>query len=158
MFYNFSAMNQGKYLVYAFLILTSIAIGYFAIGKFTNSQSVSNPPAIIDNIELSDSGSIKNYDGKNLFNANCASCHNVFKNTTGPALGGFEERGPWNDKKNIYEFIKSPEKFEKKNKYLKSLVKEYGSNHLRFEFLSNEKIDAIVRYINMQYSSSPAKP
>ncbi len=151
-------MNQGKYFMYAFLILAAIAIGYFTIGKFTNSKNASAPPAIIDHIETSDSGSAINYDGKNLFNANCASCHNVFKNMTGPALGGFEERGPWNDKKNIYNFIKNPEKFEKNNKYVKSLKEEYGSYHVRFEDLSDEKIDAILQYINMRYSSSPATP
>ena len=31
-------------------------------------------------------------DGKVLFNTKCASCHNVFKHTTGPALGGFQEK------------------------------------------------------------------
>ena len=32
-------------------------------------------------------------DGKLLFWSKCASCHNVFKDGTGPALAGFEERG-----------------------------------------------------------------
>jgi mono/diheme cytochrome c family protein len=151
-------MNQGKYLFYAFLILFAGTIVYFAITKLTNSKIANNSPTIIDYIEPSDSGSIKNYDGKNLFNANCASCHNVFKNMTGPALGGFEERGPWNDKKNIYDFIRKPEKFEKKNKYVKKLKEEYGNYHVPFEDLSDEKIDAIIRYINMRHSSSPAIP
>jgi mono/diheme cytochrome c family protein len=151
-------MNQGKYLVYAFLILFAGIIAYFAITKLTNSKIANNSPNIIDYIEPSDSGSIKNYGGKNLFNANCASCHNVFKNVTGPALGGFEERGPWNDKKNIYEFIRNPEKFEQKNKYVKSLKAEYGAYHTRFENLSDVEIDAIVKYINMRYSSSPIIP
>ena len=30
--------------------------------------------------------------GRKLFNANCASCHKLDKRSTGPALGGVEER------------------------------------------------------------------
>ncbi|MBK9959253.1 MAG: c-type cytochrome [Chitinophagaceae bacterium] len=35
--------------------------------------------------------------GKALFLGKCAACHNVFKDMTGPALGGLEERGKWAD-------------------------------------------------------------
>lgn len=43
--------------------------------------------------------------GKTLFQQNCASCHNVFKQVTGPALLGVEER--WSDKKLLHQWIKN---------------------------------------------------
>ena len=50
-------------------------------------------------------------DGKAIFNSKCAACHNVFKNSTGPALGGMEERGPWSDRKKLYAWIHNPAAF-----------------------------------------------
>ena len=38
--------------------------------------------------------------GKTLFLSKCASCHNPFRDATGPALGGLEDRHKWADHKN----------------------------------------------------------
>jgi mono/diheme cytochrome c family protein len=45
--------------------------------------------------------------GKELFTANCASCHNknMKDKLTGPALGGVRER--WNDDKALYSWIRN---------------------------------------------------
>ena len=37
--------------------------------------------------------------GKAVFMSKCASCHNVLKKATGPALAGLEERHKWADHK-----------------------------------------------------------
>jgi cytochrome c2 len=42
-------------------------------------------------------------DGKNLFQANCASCHHPTKPMTGPALKGVLTRVP--NKQWIYDFV-----------------------------------------------------
>ena len=39
--------------------------------------------------------------GKALFMGKCASCHNVLKPGTGPALKGLEERHKWADHKEL---------------------------------------------------------
>lgn len=77
----------------------------------------------------------------------CASCHQVLKNATGPALVGFEERGPWVDRKKVYEWIKNPTAFMVKDKYTQELKKAYGSMMTRFPDLTNEEIDAIIEYL-----------
>ncbi|MGB8191130.1 MAG: c-type cytochrome [Chitinophagaceae bacterium] len=43
--------------------------------------------------------------GRTLFNSNCASCHQVHKDMTGPKLAGVEERVP--DKKRLYAWIRN---------------------------------------------------
>ncbi|MET0298671.1 MAG: cytochrome c, partial [Flavitalea sp.] len=47
-------------------------------------------------------------DGKSLFQNNCASCHGVLKKGSGPALTGFESRGPWSDRAKLYDWVHNP--------------------------------------------------
>src|SRR5882724_10049719 len=47
-------------------------------------------------------------DGKALFISKCASCHQVFKDATGPILGGVLNRDPYNgDITKIYHWIRN---------------------------------------------------
>ena len=102
-------------------------------------------------------------DGKSLFTTRCAGCHNVNKLTTGPALGGVEQRHSldW-----IVNFIQSSQSvikngdtaaialFEKFNKLVMPDHKD----------LTKEDIQQILNYIKAEYkpgeeSSAPfAKP
>jgi cytochrome c2 len=88
-------------------------------------------------------------DGKALFQANCASCHALNKKLTGPALAGFEERGPWSDRKKLYAWVRNPGGFSKTDAYAANLIKEYnGVLMTGFNALTDAEIDAIVTYIN----------
>ena len=87
-------------------------------------------------------------DGKALFQTNCASCHALNKKLTGPALAGFEERGPWSDRKKVYDWIRNPAGFAKTDAYSAALIKEYGVLMTGFNALTDAEIDAIVTYIN----------
>jgi mono/diheme cytochrome c family protein len=85
--------------------------------------------------------------GKTLFLSKCASCHNIFKETAYPSLAGFEERGPWGERANLFEWVRNPSAFMKKNAYAQGLKNKYGSMMTAFPDLSNEEIDAIREYI-----------
>lgn len=87
-------------------------------------------------------------DGKALFNANCASCHRVDQDLTGPALQGVEDR--WPDKKKLYMWIRNSEAVLKTgDKYTNALVKKFnGARMVNFPNLTDEEIDAILRYLN----------
>jgi cytochrome c551/c552 len=88
-------------------------------------------------------------DGKALFQANCASCHAVHKNLTGPALAGLEGRGPWGDRKKLVAWIHNSSAFVKTDEYASALLKQYnGVPMTHFPQLSEAEIDAIVKYIN----------
>ncbi|MBN8788294.1 MAG: c-type cytochrome [Terrimonas sp.] len=88
-------------------------------------------------------------DGKAIFNQKCATCHSLDKKLTGPALRGFEERGPWSDRKKLYAWIHNPAGFMASDSYTQGLKNEYnGIVMTGFADLTEAQIDAIVTYIN----------
>ncbi len=98
-------------------------------------------------------------DGASLYKANCASCHSITKDLTGPALGGFESRGPWGDRENVYAWIKNTSAFMAKDPYTQELKAKFGGVVMTpFPNLSNAEIDAIVDYINKSAASAAAAP
>jgi mono/diheme cytochrome c family protein len=104
------------------------------------------------------SGPVLAQDGKQLFSANCASCHAINKKLTGPALAGFEDRGPWGDRKQLYAWIKNPAGFMKTNQYTADLKTEYnGVLMTAFPSLTAAEIDAIVGYINTPVKDAPGE-
>ncbi|MBC7650501.1 MAG: c-type cytochrome [Deinococcales bacterium] len=86
-------------------------------------------------------------DGKALFSANCASCHAVNKQLTGPALAGVEER--WPNKANLYAWIKNNQAFLKTgDTYANNLYNQYNKSAMNlFTNLSDKEIGSILGYI-----------
>lgn len=94
-------------------------------------------------------------DGKTLFQQKCQTCHLVFKPSTGPALMGFEERGPWSDRKNLYAWVHNPAAFMAKDAYTTNLKNQIGSMMQAFPDLPEKDIDAIASYINTEAAKGP---
>jgi mono/diheme cytochrome c family protein len=91
--------------------------------------------------------------GKQLFMQTCATCHSLDRRLTGPALRGFRNRGNWNNKQEIYKWIRNPASYMASNQYAKNLQKEYGSVMQAFPDLTDRSIDAITSYIeNAEYN------
>lgn len=86
-------------------------------------------------------------DGKSLFQANCASCHNPIKQLTGPALQGVTSRVP--DKKLLHAWIKNNiAVLGSGNKYFNDLYASFGKTPMNtFPNLSDAEIDAILTYV-----------
>ena len=94
-------------------------------------------------------------DGKTIFQNNCASCHSVTKDLTGPALAGVTTRGPWTDRKKIYEWVHNPAKFMVSDKYTQDLKQRFaGTMMTPFPQLSEKEIDAVIDFV----SKAPAAP
>jgi len=92
--------------------------------------------------------SVNAQNGEQLFKQNCASCHAIDKDVTGPALHDVLNRGPWaEDKKNIYEWVHNPPGFMAKNAYTQQLKAKFGVMMTPFPQLKNEEIDAILNYV-----------
>lgn len=88
-------------------------------------------------------------DGKALFQANCASCHSVFKDATGPKLRGVTGRVPSKDW--IYSWIKnSSSVVNSGDKYAVEVFNKWNKTAMTpFPSLSNEDIDAILQYVEV---------
>jgi Cytochrome c len=141
--------DQRKYIIQAFLIFAIVFVGIYFVTGFISIKS--NPGycgTVEDNKIINLDTSRKYVDGKILFQSKCAACHTVQIDIAGPALAGVTERGPWTDRKNIYDFLKNPMKFRISDKYMQDLRKKYPFAHPAF-LMENEDVDAILRYINL---------
>ncbi|MFY0252840.1 c-type cytochrome [Chitinophaga sp. 30R24] len=94
--------------------------------------------------------------GKALFQTNCASCHNVHKRLTGPALAGVEDR--WPDKKLLHQWIhNSPAVLASGDKYANDLFNEYNKTQMTtFPQLSDGDIEDILAYVSVEAKNTGA--
>lgn len=98
-----------------------------------------DPPAPIVNIQ--------NKKGQVLFKENCAACHDIHKDLTGPALAGIEERVK--DKQLLYTWIRNNASvLATGDKYFSDLFSRYNKTPMTpFPGLTDEDIDNILKYI-----------
>ena len=92
-------------------------------------------------------------DGKTLFMTKCASCHQVMKDATGPALMNLEERGKWADHNEILKWATNPAAYMAKDPYTQGLKAKYGSM-MSSQELTLKDVDAIVSYVNQVVTDS----
>lgn len=116
--------------------ITLLFLSFFVFGVIINAQAL---------------------DGKSLFNTKCASCHNVFRDATGPALGGFQERegGKWADLKELTTWIRTAPAYLKKDPYTAGLKARFGSEMLAFPDITEEEVQAIADHINKTFAAGP---
>lgn len=86
-------------------------------------------------------------DGKALFQANCASCHNPIKDATGPALKGMLDRVP--SKEWLYKWVhNSAGVVASGDKYAVAIYNKWNKTAMTsFPNLTEADIDAIVQYV-----------
>ena len=106
----------------------------------------SNETADNKGIEASEPVTLINQTGKQLFDANCRSCHQPDKPATGPALKGVIHRAP--GKEWIYQFVHNPAKLiSEGDKYANEVYTNFGKTAMTsFPNLSNADIDSIMVY------------
>ncbi len=93
--------------------------------------------------------------GKTLFMSKCASCHNVLKKGTGPALAGLEERHKWADHNELLKWINNPAGYMATDPYTQGLKAEYGSMMTAFADITLKNVDDMVAYINSATNPPP---
>jgi mono/diheme cytochrome c family protein len=110
--------------------------------------------AFVCSLLLSSQNTFAAPDGKAIFAANCASCHNPLKDATGPALQGVDKRVP--SKEWLYNWIRNSQAVVASgDKYANDLYNEWNKVAMTaFPQLTNEEIDAVIGYVN----SVPAPP
>jgi len=85
--------------------------------------------------------------GKKLFQTNCAACHSIFKNMTGPAMIEMDTRY---SKEWIYKFIQNPPGMlaNGDTDATKLYDKFKPTVMTSFPNLSHQEVDAILAYVN----------
>jgi mono/diheme cytochrome c family protein len=149
--------TQVSYIISASLIL----LLYFGVIQIINKLPATNSEPLETGCVSCNDAAVPVFSeaaqkGKMLFLANCASCHTIFKNSTGPALIDFEKRGPWGDRQKLYQWIRNPAVFMESDEYTRNLKKAYGSMMTSFPNISNEEIDAICNYIKHAEQPQPS--
>ncbi|MBL7797973.1 MAG: c-type cytochrome [Saprospiraceae bacterium] len=91
-------------------------------------------------------------EGKNLFIANCAACHNknMKDNLTGPALAGVEERWAAYPRADLYKWIRASQAMvsEGHPRAVELWAKWKPTPMNNFTGLTDEQIESVILYIN----------
>lgn len=116
------------------------AVFLFAIVSLLSIYTLAAPPAD---------------EGKSIFLARCASCHNVHKTLVGPALAGISDRRPTNW---IVRFVQSSQSMIKSgDKEAVALFAQYNNIPMPDHAdLSAEKIKGIIDYITAETKTAAA--
>jgi mono/diheme cytochrome c family protein len=150
-------MEQIRYILYSVLILVGTALTYSVMKPVFFSGSAGLPSeAAVGAPAASKTVAVKNVAGKNLFSANCQTCHAIAEDLTGPALANVESRGPWTDRANLVKWVKNPAAFIPTTTYTTELVATYNGQVMpSFPQLSDGEIHQILDYI--KEASGPAE-
>lgn len=94
-------------------------------------------------------------NGASLFKANCASCHNMEKEATGPALMGADKR--WKDLNKLHVWIKHDTKLiQAKDPYVMTLIAKYPVIMTDFDgTLSDADVNDLIEYIKGYVPAGP---
>jgi Cytochrome c len=143
-------MSQQKYIISAILLLVVIAIIYFGLKRFSESENTKSSSMVIDKDKKGDSILPVQEIGKVLYYNKCMSCHGSFRKTDGPwlSLAGFPSR--WPDKKELFAFIRNPAEIIGRSAYAKELKETYRSVMTPFPDLTDKEIQAILDYITYE--------
>ena len=87
-------------------------------------------------------------DGKQLFQDNCARCHSLTADLTGPKLEGIQNRVP--DKKLLHDWIHNNQAvLASGNKYFNELFQKWNRTPMPlFTQFSDKEIEALITYIS----------
>ena len=116
-------------------------IRFFILAFFVTGFALANPPA---------------EEGKTIFTARCAGCHNVNKTLTGPALAGIDQRRSieW-----IVDFVHSSQTvIQKGDKDAIALFEKFNKIPMPdHKDLSPDNIKSIVEYIKSESAGATDK-
>ncbi len=98
-------------------------------------------------------------EGKTLFTANCAACHNknMKDKLTGPALGGTEERWAAYPRTDLYKWIRASQSMiDAGHPRATELWNEWKPTQMNnFPGLTDDQIESLLLYINDVYTKAP---
>ncbi len=146
-----SVLLRTRAILYLILALLLVILGTVAWSAIKEPAPVTLGCGTKTGVESSDS---LYQAGKQLFVANCASCHNknMKDDLTGPALGGLEERWAAYPGKDLYQWIRgSQEMIKRKHPRAVQLWQKWNPTIMNdFRGLTDAEIAALLHYIRQQ--------
>lgn len=126
-------------------VLTAVGIGQFLISIPVRTTEEKTEIAASSHTAAP---AVTNKPGQTLFYNNCATCHALTKDLTGPGLSGVTQR--ITDKKRLYNWIRNPAAvLQSGDPYFNNLKKAYNNVVMNgFPELSDDEIDAILDYVS----------
>ncbi len=131
-------LSAGACLLFVFFFISSYA---------QDTTQVADTPAAGADQELISAG-------QTLFNNNCKVCHAIHEQVVGPALAGVTARRPtdW-----LYSFIRNSQKMiQSGDEYAVSLYQEYNQTMMPSFDFSDEELNALLAYIDVETENTPA--
>lgn len=131
--------GDDKFSIYGYDISTTDTIlKIFKSIVFENSDTTRNPK-----LSQTDFKKLPWGTGKTLYQQNCASCHAIYKDLTGPALSNRAKNrtSEW-----IYKFLTKRKLISADTSY-QNLNKNYDADCLEFPNLSKEAVEILTEYI-----------
>ncbi len=134
-------------LIKTSLFITGSSCIFFIAFFSCNNGSSSNHSISSDSAVIA--------QGKSLFYENCASCHNMEQNGIGPKLAGVTSSAPadW-----LQNYIANPQEvINAGDERASALFKEYKTIMPPFSHLGNEKINALIAFLNTHQGSDKSE-
>lgn len=117
-------------------------------GEWSEDSSINwTDPVPLDTVPTSQYGE-KVAHGYEIFHGKCASCHDVFRDLTGPALRNFNLRGPWRNPVNTMLFMQNPARFMQYDPYSRDLWRKFASLMVAYPDLEENVIGQLILYVN----------
>lgn len=151
-------MNKEVNYVLQGFLLTLVVIGAFKFGGYLLSipPPPEEPEEVVSTTQNTNEPKLSPLaiTGKGIFQSNCASCHSLMKDMTGPMLMNVQQRV---EKKVIYAWVRNPAAVLKSgDPYFNGLVEKFnGVKMTGFPNLTDGEIDAILEYISVYSASRP---
>lgn len=139
-----------SHIFQATVLLTCVTTAIYFFGRFDLSTVSPKQYEQFCGTEMPGgnySGNSLAWKGKSLFQANCASCHPLFKDATGPSLIGYEVRSNLGNPEKFLAWLRDPSAYMKKDKYTRELFKRYGTMMSAFPEMTREEADMIAAYL-----------
>jgi cytochrome c5 len=138
-------MPQAKHFTKALLlvVLFAIAVGvikFFLTKEGNNAEQSATTTTVQDEMG-------NQIDGKSIYQKSCAHCHAFRKLLTAPPMTNVEKRGPWRDRRKLFDFVRNPGATILKYTYTKKLAKEYNGQIMPGFLLSDKEMIALFDYI-----------
>ena len=145
--------RQTNYIIYAFLLVVLITGAFLIISREfsrrTTRSEIKPPEAKTPEIAPLPENYFK---GKSLYFSRCMSCHgSLQKDHNRMTLVGFLER--WQDRKELYAFVRSPAEALKKNDKAREFSKISDAEMMGNPDLTDDEIESILDYIEWELNN-----